>query len=815
MDGIFARADLDPTWNPVSEVVDAGQEEAYLESRAHPHRQEAVERSGDKERAHDKGSTSASATTEKPHSKTKLISQMQSGSSRPETSTRTSRAVRVAEEALEMSNFQALGNARSTRSSNRAERPDKAVEYAERIENSPEPERQWPPIQFPEVAWKHPLVYPPTGRQRAQVEWEDLHKLRDGEFLNDSIIAFYMTWASKEAEQRGALSPNKVYWFNTYFYSTLTKTSRGQKGVNYEGVQRWTSKVDIFTYDYVVIPINEDQHWYLAIVCNLPALARKIESGKIVEEEGSKSEKKAVPKDSLAAQVHELLSDKQETPSEAPKEVGTFGDPMELDLPVRSDGQTGFEIPREQSIVEADALQRPLTPQPRSGRASRSPIQRDEDKEINLLRTGREDASKTSPGGKKGRRKPAAPLKKFDTDQPVIIMLDSLGLPHSKTSRNLKEYLVREGKSKRGLDIDTKDFQGMTAKEIPLQDNFCDCGVFVCLYFEKFINEPEAFAHKILRREMDAQKDWPDIQTPKTRRDIMALLTRLQQEQARERKEQKRKKQQGEKKQEDKTDTNGQGTTPVSKQSSPAKIELEPDSKSYKEAPPEELPEHRLDVCPSAPSLPTGSPEIQQQSSPPHLPARNHPRKTHSPKVIAPPPQYLDLEIPHPHHGTSRGPSPHLNGIPKLDLRVPSPINRKRKESSMDHVNHHTAAEHNSEEPIQSIEEMEGVEHSPVHNDDVMLYDENDAEVEKISDSQPQSQPDYLVHAREEHNAFCANLNAVTGSGGGGGGGGGAGGVQLETWKERSSSATASQRRRKKKKPEEEAEIIEIDDSQP
>lgn len=132
----------------------------------------------------------------------------------------------------------------------------------------------------------------------------------------------------------------------------------------------------------------------------------------------------------------------------------------------------------------------------------------------------------------------------------------------------------------------------------------------------------------------------------------------------------------------------------------------------------------------------------------------------------------------------------------------------------MDHVNHHTAAEHNSEEPIQSIEEMEGVEHSPVHNDDVMLYDENDAEVEKISDSQPQSQPDYLVHAREEHNAFCANLNAVTGSGGGGGGGG-AGGVQLETWKERSSSATASQRRRKKKKPEEEAEIIEIDDSQP
>lgn len=49
---------------------------------------------------------------------------------------------------------------------------------------------------------------------------------------------------------------DKVYFFNTYFFTALTKNT-GRQSMNYANVARWTGKVDIFGYDYIVIPINE------------------------------------------------------------------------------------------------------------------------------------------------------------------------------------------------------------------------------------------------------------------------------------------------------------------------------------------------------------------------------------------------------------------------------------------------------------------------------------------------------------------------------------------------------------------------------
>lgn len=51
----------------------------------------------------------------------------------------------------------------------------------------------------------------------------------------------------------------KVYFFNTYFFTRLTENA-GRKSMDYKAVERWTSKIDIFTYDYIVVPINESQY---------------------------------------------------------------------------------------------------------------------------------------------------------------------------------------------------------------------------------------------------------------------------------------------------------------------------------------------------------------------------------------------------------------------------------------------------------------------------------------------------------------------------------------------------------------------------
>ncbi|KAL0259087.1 hypothetical protein SLS55_006592 [Diplodia seriata] len=530
MDKAFARAAENLLWKSIPEPVDAGVEDALLESRDSQRRQE-TDLNGNKERTHEKASANTAANG-RPRTDTRLISQLQVDPSRGESSTRTSRAVRAGDQPG-MGTSRTLATARNTRANDH----DDDISKAECIETA-EPKNSWPPMRFPPVEWKQPLVYPPTGRQRAQVYWADLFKLSDDEFLNDSIISFYMTWAAKQAEERGNLRPDKVYWFNTYFYSTLTKLAKGQKAINYAGVQRWTSKIDIFSYDYVVVPINEDQHWYLAIICNLPALAKKVQNQEEAVEKERSVEMKDLPKGGLAAQVHGLLSEKQEPPSESTKESEDSGDAMEVDQPVRSDGVTASEKFGEQQNGTRDGDETMATTPQLTADESRNDVL----DEIKVLPDGQEDTSKLSPGGKKGRKKSGPPVRKLDAEQPVIIMLDSLELTHPKTTKNLKAYLVEEGKAKRGMDIDIKTLLGTTAKCIPTQDNFCDCGIFVCLYFQKFINDADNFVHKIFRKEMDKIKDWPDISPPKTRREILGLLLRLEEEQSKERSEQRKKK---------------------------------------------------------------------------------------------------------------------------------------------------------------------------------------------------------------------------------------------------------------------------------
>ena len=35
----------------------------------------------------------------------------------------------------------------------------------------------------------------------------------------------------------------------------------------YERVKRWTKKMNIFEKDFIVVPINEHSHWFVAVIC--------------------------------------------------------------------------------------------------------------------------------------------------------------------------------------------------------------------------------------------------------------------------------------------------------------------------------------------------------------------------------------------------------------------------------------------------------------------------------------------------------------------------------------------------------------------
>ncbi|XP_026469904.1 sentrin-specific protease 1-like [Ctenocephalides felis] len=87
---------------------------------------------------------------------------------------------------------------------------------------------------------------------------EDIKCLQHSEWLNDQVINFYLNLIM-ERSQRNDLLP-KVYVMSTFFF---TKLCRGE----FESLRRWTRKVDLFSYDLIPIPFNQnDVHWCLFLI---------------------------------------------------------------------------------------------------------------------------------------------------------------------------------------------------------------------------------------------------------------------------------------------------------------------------------------------------------------------------------------------------------------------------------------------------------------------------------------------------------------------------------------------------------------------
>lgn len=87
---------------------------------------------------------------------------------------------------------------------------------------------------------------------RHMLSLEDLGTLEDQNWINDQIINMYGELIMEATEQ-------KVHFFNSFFHKQLVA-----KG--YEGVKRWTKKIDLFSKWLVLIPIHLEIHWSLVTV---------------------------------------------------------------------------------------------------------------------------------------------------------------------------------------------------------------------------------------------------------------------------------------------------------------------------------------------------------------------------------------------------------------------------------------------------------------------------------------------------------------------------------------------------------------------
>jgi len=99
---------------------------------------------------------------------------------------------------------------------------------------------------------------------------EDMLRLRPNQWLNDEIINCYTTLLQERnarvLEDENCTWPNS-HFMSTFFYTRLVSTKDGEAQYDYRSVRRWTRKVDIFSKDVLIIPINhENFHWACAVI---------------------------------------------------------------------------------------------------------------------------------------------------------------------------------------------------------------------------------------------------------------------------------------------------------------------------------------------------------------------------------------------------------------------------------------------------------------------------------------------------------------------------------------------------------------------
>ncbi|KAF9112009.1 hypothetical protein BGX27_004125 [Mortierella sp. AM989] len=135
--------------------------------------------------------------------------------------------------------------------------------------------------RMPEQPQETLFVYPFNSSVKSKsiaVRAEDASRLEHGEFLNDTLIEFGLKYAQANAEIKNAALAGQVYIFSTFFYHRfVAKTTKGLAN-SYDAIKSWTAKVDLFSMKYIIVPIHENVHWYLAIITNPGLLLKKSES---------------------------------------------------------------------------------------------------------------------------------------------------------------------------------------------------------------------------------------------------------------------------------------------------------------------------------------------------------------------------------------------------------------------------------------------------------------------------------------------------------------------------------------------------------
>ncbi|KAM7127478.1 sentrin-specific protease 7 isoform 2-T7 [Ciconia maguari] len=290
-------------------------------------------------------------------------------------------------------------------------------------------------------AVKNLIVYPPPpAKGGLGVTREDLECLEYGEFLNDVIIDFYLKYLLLEKAPKHLA--DRIHIFSSFFYKCLTRTEKNSEGDlkvsaaqrRHRRVRTWTRHINIFSKDYIFVPVNEESHWYIAVIC-FPWLEEAV-----YEE---------------CPHQNSLYHQPQQSPLRSESEntrtgsvlvfPGNCKDEEEMDANRSLFSKGGNEIAASASVLDSGISK------------------------ISLSNSKRQICKR-----------------------PCILILDSLKAGSvQKTVQVLREYFEVEWEAKRKTH---REFNKSTmidlCPRVPKQDNSSDCGVYLLQYVESFLQNP-------------------------------------------------------------------------------------------------------------------------------------------------------------------------------------------------------------------------------------------------------------------------------------------------------------------------------------
>ncbi|XP_012286581.1 uncharacterized protein LOC105703068 isoform X2 [Orussus abietinus] len=339
-------------------------------------------------------------------------------------------------------------------------------------------------------------VYPPPpAKGGIAINTEDYACLAEDQFLNDVIIDFYLKYLT--LEMLSEADQSRTHVFSSYFYKRLTSphTQAAESAVplsapakRHARVQKWTKNVNIFEKDFIVIPINEHAHWFLAIIC-FPGLVGKVMSNSPLTKE----------------QDTQKATQKSKKLKEMKLQAVTIGSttitPVKTTITIDQgdDGSERDEAEGDDEEMEVDS-------------------EDEEDEGTREDGTNQQVKSQPSPQCK--------PEQQDVVKIPCILIFDSLaGASRSRVVATLRDYLSCEYLAKMGKEkVFSKDTIKGASPKVPQQSNFTDCGVYVLQYVESFFKDPI----KDYTLPIKTLRNWfEEIVVTRKREELSKLLVKL------------------------------------------------------------------------------------------------------------------------------------------------------------------------------------------------------------------------------------------------------------------------------------------------